>query len=255
MSSPSHQPDTIIVPERFRGPPKSGNGGYAGGAFAGLLGLATDQPVEVTLRSPVPLDEEMTVHRQDADRLSVHLGDALVAEVARTDFDLVIPEPPTFEEALAAQPGSLSLKPREGAPTIVPGGIGFHPICFCCGAGHDEGLKVFAAGVNEQQVAAAWQTREDWGDEAGNLPNEFIWTALDCPGQMAFANQGVITGLLGRITAVVHKPAIAGERYVITGWPVSVDGKKHFAGTAMFNAGGQLVAEALAIWIGRRAQE
>ncbi|MFT7125376.1 MAG: hypothetical protein ACI9YG_001452, partial [Candidatus Azotimanducaceae bacterium] len=34
--------------------------------------------------------------------------------------------------------------------------------------------------------------------------------------------------------------------------PIRVEGKKHFAGSAMFNESGDLVAEATTLWIGRR---
>jgi hypothetical protein len=127
-----------------------------------------------------------------------------------------------------------------------------HPICFCCGADHEDGLEIFAAPVDDHQVAAAWTTKEAWGDEDGNLPVPYLWTALDCPGQIAFAVQGVRTGLLGRISAVVERPARAGEDYIVTAWPVDIDGKKHFAGSAVHTRSGELIAKALSIWIGRR---
>jgi hypothetical protein len=77
--------------------------------------------------------------------------------------------------------------------------------------------------------------------DAGWLLPEVIWGALDCPGQFAFYVNGVRTGLLGRITAKVIKPVKASDQIVITGWQINVDGKKHFAGTALFNqAGGVL---------------
>lgn len=53
--------DTITIADRFRGPPKSENGGYVAGLAASLLN--TDSPVEVTLRSPIPLDSPLTVQR------------------------------------------------------------------------------------------------------------------------------------------------------------------------------------------------
>jgi hypothetical protein len=40
----------VSIPSRFDGPPASGNGGYASGVIAGILGDAA----EVSLRRPVP---------------------------------------------------------------------------------------------------------------------------------------------------------------------------------------------------------
>ncbi|MCB1692002.1 MAG: hypothetical protein KDI19_04505 [Pseudomonadales bacterium] len=241
--------ERVIIEDRFRGPPRSGNGGYVGGKFASLLGLPSSEPVEVTLRAPVPLDAPMDVVPGD-DVLSVKAGDVLIGEVRRANLDLTPPAPPSFEQALAAQPGAISLQVREGSP--VPGMRGMHPICFCCGEGHDEGLHVYAARIDDTQVAAAWKTDAAWADESGNIPVEFLWTALDCPGQIAFAVEGIRTGLLGRITAVALRDAPAGEDYVVTAWRDHIEGKKHFAGSAIFDSKGALVAKALSIWIGRR---
>lgn len=92
----------------------------------------------------------------------------------------------------------------------------------------------------------------EWGDEAGKLPAEYLWTALDCPGQFAWRAAGTRTGMLGRITARVLSRPAAGESLLVTAWPIEVDGKKHFAGSAIHTASGELVARALSIWIGRR---
>ena len=54
------------------------------------------------------------------------------------------------------------------------------------------------------------------------------------------------------MTARIHHPVKAGEPLVVTAWPINVDGKKHFAGSAIFNQTGVLVAEAIAVWTGRR---
>lgn len=241
---------SITIEDRFRGPPRSGNGGYVGGTFARLLGYSPDLPVEVTLRSPVPLDQPMTVQRTDENTCTVNHGEQLVAEVSTASLELEVPAPPSWETALAARPQSTSLQRREGAP--VPGGRGFHPVCFCCGADHTDGLYVFAAPVDDHQAAAAWETSAAWADEAGNIPPAWLWSALDCPGQIAYAVRGTRTGLLGRITARIFMPAPAGENYIVTAWPVEVDGVKHFAGTAIFDTRGELVGHALSVWIGRR---
>ncbi|MDP4890306.1 MAG: hotdog fold thioesterase [Porticoccaceae bacterium] len=254
----------ITIPERFRGPPTSGNGGYVAGAFAEQVQQNPDQAVEVTLRAPIPLNATMSVHRHDAaDRASVTIEiDAdstsalsttktLIAEVRLQPFSLDIPTPPTYQQALAIRHLAVPLQQRQDSP--MPGSLGLHPICFCCGAGHPTGLQVYAAPLQTGQVAAAWQTRAEWADSDGLLPARFLWTALDCPGQLAYFHAGQLTGLLGRMTARVHGTVRAGEPLVVTAWPINVDGKKHFAGSAIFNQKGELIAQAIAVWIGKRA--
>jgi hypothetical protein len=63
---------------------------------------------------------------------------------------------------------------------------------------------------------------------------------------------GIITGMLGRITGEIKHRAQAGEEYMVTGWCINVEGKKHFAGTAMFDRDNNLLAAARSVWIGTR---
>ncbi len=236
----------LEIPFAFRGPPMSGNGGFVGGSLARLL----DAPgaVEVTLRAPIPLDEPM--HVTPGEPLVVTHGETLIAEARPATLELDVPEPPGWAEAWAARERSPSFE--QGINPLIEGGTGFHPVCYCCGVDNPESLRVHAAPVRDgAQVAAAWATEAAWGDEAGMLPIESLWTALDCPGQFAWLAGGIRTGMLGRITGEVLRPAPAGARYVVTGWRIDVERKKHFAGTAVFDDAGELVARARAVWIGR----
>jgi hypothetical protein len=54
--------------------------------------------------------------------------------------------------------------------------------------------------------------------------------------------------VLGRITADVRTDVLPGERYVVVGWPSHVEGRKHFAGTALFSERGDLIASAETTW-------
>jgi hypothetical protein len=239
--------ESVVIQERFRGPPQSGNGGYVGGTFAKFAPEGTGE-AEITLRAPIPLDEPMAVNHTD-EGVTVTHGETLIAQVKRVTYDLQIPKPPSWQDVELAAPSSYSLLQNDNP--LFEGRTGFHPICFCCGVEHDDGLGVFTAPVGKQ-VAAVWKTKTAWADNCGDLPDEYIWTALDCPGQFAYRAQGVITGMLGRITAKIHHKAKAGDSFLVTAWPIRVEGKKHFAGSAMFNKSGDLVAEATTLWIGRR---
>jgi len=245
----SSDTNTIIIPEMFRGPPRSGNGGYVAGRFAAFIDPMG--PVEVTLRAPIPLDSEMQVKHYPDGSVVISKDDTLIAEAQSAALEIEVPEPPSWEETEAAEPGSFSYLERVNA--LIPGGKGLHPICFCCGVEHPEGARVFAAPVNDgQQVAAVWPTQESWADADGMLLPEMLWTALDCPGQFAFLADDVFTGMLGRLTTEIYLPVKAGESFLVTGWRIGTEGKKNFAGTAVFNRDNQLVAAAKAVWIGRR---
>jgi len=248
--------DTLTIPHRFRGPPASGNGGYVAGAIAEQFPAAAlrapDAAVQVTLRAPIPLDTPMRLACSDENHLTMTLGDQLIAEAQPATLDLSVPEPPSFEAALAARENSPSFTP--GLNSLIPGGTGFHPVCACCGADVPEavGLWVFAAPVpGFQGAAAAWHPHPALADDAGLLPERLVWTALDCPGQFAWLSTGIRTGMLGRMTARVLRPVPAGADYVVIGWPIDVERRKHFAGTALFDADGTLCALAHQTWIGR----
>lgn len=242
--------ETVVVQERFRGPPSSGNGGYVSGLLAELLNGPPLSAAEVTLRSPIPLDHALTVARE-SDSLRLLDAERVVAEAKLTSLELEVPEPPSYEQALALRASSLSL--RVGKHMILPGErIGVHPICFCCGAelAPDAGLHVYAAAVpGRDLVAAAWDAHTSFANESGQLPPAIVCTALDCPGQFAWYAQGLGPSLLGRMTTRIDRPVHAGERCVVIGWSLGKEGRKHFAGTALFNAEGELCACAKSVWI------
>jgi hypothetical protein len=90
--------------------------------------------------------------------------------------------------------------------------------------------------------AAPWLVPED-------VTREFVWAALDCPGAIAvgFPERGET--VLGRFVACVDAVPAAGERCVVVAWPLGEDGRKLYAGTALFSAAGDLLALARATWI------
>jgi hypothetical protein len=74
-----------------------------------------------------------------------------------------------------------------------------------------------------------------------------VWAALDCPSY--FGLPGRPLALLGRLTARIDRLPELGKRFVVMGWPIGSDGRKHFAGSALADAEGEIVAHALATWI------
>ena len=251
MSQTATNNTSVTILERFRGPPTSGHGGYVSGRFAAFGDLAPSESAEVTLRSPIPLDQSMSaLFEADNPRTCrIQDQDTLIAEVRGVMLDLDVPAPPDWSETLAAAPRSAALMPNINP--LLPGQQGFHPICFCCGPEHPEGLRIFVAPV-DRQVSGIWETQAHWGDALGNLPHAFIWTALDCPGQYAFLAEGIRTGLLGRMTAKVLTAPRAGARLQVTAWTIEVSGKKHLAGSALFDERQTLLAYATTLWIGRQ---
>jgi hypothetical protein len=215
----------LVIERKFRGPTGSANGGYA----CGLLASFMHGPAEVTLRLPPPLERPLEVVTDGA--LELRDGEQLVAEAAPTGVDLDVPEAISFEDAAAAE---LPDGDRESV----------FPECFVCGWKREDGLRIYAGPVGGRElVAATWIPRDDV------ISSEFVWAALDCPGAYAveFGQRGY--PVLGRLASRVEHLPHAGERCVVIGWPLGEEGRKLYAGTALFGEDGRLLGAARATWI------
>jgi hypothetical protein len=219
--------DTVTIDRRYRGPLTSANGGYA----AGLLGSRFDGGAEVTLRLPPPLESPLDI-RWDDHRLLLEDGDSVVAEAVSADPGVTPPVPPEPAEAEAASAGIGAW----GPPAFAE--------CFVCGVRHDgSGLGIHAGPVGGRDglVAATWLARE--------VSPEVVWAAIDCPGAYAVGDPGRGEVVLGRMTARVDRLPGEGELCVVVGWPIGEEGRKLFAGTALFGASGDVLAVARQVWI------
>ena len=105
-------------------------------------------------------------------------------------------------------------------------------------------MRIFPGAV-DGMVAATWTPAEE-------VPRAVIWGAIDCPGAFAleFGTRDVL--VLGRLTAEVLRVPRHCERCVVVGWALGEDGRKRYAGTALFGDGGELLARGRAVWIAPR---
>ena len=219
----------VVIERKFRGPSCSANGGYT----CGLLASFVHGPAEVTLRLPPPLEQPLEVVTNDGAELRD--GDALVAELARADVELDLPEPVSFEEAAAA---ALPVGDRESA----------FPECFVCGWARDDGMRIYAGPVpGRDLVAATWTPTDDV------ISLEFVWAALDCPGAYAVQSGARGDPVLGRLAARVEHLPHPYERCVVIGWPLGEEGRKLYAGTAVFGEDGRVLGSGRATWIEPRS--
>jgi hypothetical protein len=124
------------------------------------------------------------------------------------------------------------------------------PECFVCGPHRKpgDGLRIFAGpAAGSDVVAAPWIVDKSLGAPAAT---EFLWAALDCPSGFAlWSPREGTTVVLGQLTAAIHGQVMPGDKCVAMGWPLQVDGRKRFAGSAVFSEKGELVALARAVWI------
>jgi hypothetical protein len=214
----------IVVAGRYNGPAGSGNGGYTCGLVAAAYGVA---PAEVTLRRPPPLDTSLDV-RDDG----VYDGDAVVATVTPADLSDVTP--PMFAGHALAR-----------AAERYYAGLRDHPFptCFVCGPDRDDGLHLRPGPVMIGGVATGWVPGDD-------VTAELVWAALDCPGAWALMQTDEAPIVLGRLAVEIHALPRPGMPCVVTGWRhAERQGRKHYAGTALHDIAGTLLARGRATWV------
>jgi hypothetical protein len=254
---------TLTIPRTFNGPPDSGNGGYVAGRVAEALLQALGLPtvgdatpwVEVTLRTPPPLDVAYDT-RLDGGRLVVSAGDeATIVAEARTVVDVQVDAipPVDLEAAQAAEARYLGL-------TTHP-----FPTCWVCGPARPDGYHlqpgVLHAGASAAtgdgkgdddsavRTACRWSVRADAADPTtGEVPAASVWAALDCPGGWTALASGQVV-VLGRITARVVSVPRVGDECVVQGRLLGSEGRKSWTSTTVTSAAGMEHARALATWI------
>jgi hypothetical protein len=225
---------SFIVASRFNGPPRSGNGGYT----AGLIAAAIGETVAVRLHQPIPLDRELTLGERMGDRWEVRAGEDLIATARLSTVDIAVPEAPPYSEALIASTHYAGHKQHS------------LPSCFVCGTArkrHD-GLCIFAGPIEGAPILAApWIPDETLDNGTGKVRPEFLWAALDCPGY--FATAYPTFALLGELTVHVDRLVHVDESCVVIAWSLGKDGRKHRAGTALFDEDGERCAVGVATWV------
>jgi hypothetical protein len=217
--------NSVTIGRRYRGPLHSGNGGYTAGLLAGFLA----GPAEVTLRLPPPLERPLRVAEAE-DRVLLLDGDSVVAEATPARVELEPPEPPTLEQARVA-----------AARHVRFAGENFSE-CFSCGVRPEDGLCIHPGVVVGMNLhAAPWTARE--------VSPEVVWAAIDCSGAYAVGGPGRGEVVLGRMAAEIRRLPEEGEECIVVAWPLGEDGRKLFAGTALYGADGEPLAVARQTWI------
>ena len=130
---------TLVIDGRFRGPARSGNGGYSAGALAALAGELTDgawPATSVRLRLPPPLDVPMDVLREGDAIVATYDGEVVAQAAAGPEPTPVAPVPVEVARAAEASYPGLDTHP--------------FPTCFACGTGREpgDGLRIFPGVVD-----------------------------------------------------------------------------------------------------------
>jgi len=241
---------TIRITKRFIGPPDSGNGGYTCGLVSQALGV----PTEVTLRRPIPIERDLTVHmerRNDSDWALLQDSDGLIAEGAPMQWIAEQAPGVSFLEAQAAAEKSPAFRNHP------------FPTCFTCGPDRKpgDGLRIFPGRIStidhlgsvennrSNFFAATWIPDATVGNQQGIVNDEIVWAALDCPTGFAggFPYDGKM--LTGRLGANLYQQVNVDEKCVLVSWSTGASGRKRFATCVLLGEDGTVKAQSRATWI------
>jgi hypothetical protein len=226
----------VNIPNRFCGPIESANGGYT----CGILANAIEGAAEVTLRHPPPINQMMEIKQKDDNFFILSDQDKVIAEAKPTELELIPPRPPTMKVAQ-----NSSVKEEDLADH-------YYPDCFVCGPHRNpgDGLRIFPGPVEDKAyLAAVWIPDTSLIDEEGYIKNEIVWSALDCPSGWAIVAERMRFIVLGRLAVQIYKRVKPNKEFIVLGWTLSEEGRKIYAGTALYSASGQLYAKGKATWI------
>jgi hypothetical protein len=226
--------ERVSIAVAFEGMPGLALGGYS----AGLLARSIGPSAEVMLRRPIEVDTELQIVRSE-DGVLLRDDQWIYAEGQPAELAIDVPEPVSMVEA-------------ETAAQRYPGLAGhLSPRCFCCGPERQsgDGLRIFPGPIGEADILAApWTPNRELAEADGDVRLEVLWAALDCPAIWALilnrprdSTEKAVTGrlalnLLGRVQI--------GQPHVVMSWPIGGEGRKLFAGAAIFSSDGDILCAA-----------
>jgi hypothetical protein len=227
---------TLTIASRYKGPPNSGNGGYV----CGLVATSARADLKVRLLAPPPLDTPLSLQSPGDGEWLLESPAGTVARAQSAKLDLAVPASPGYVQAVWASQHYPGFREHP------------FPDCFVCGPHRrrGDGLRIFPGMLDSGIVAAPWLPSDSLDAGDGKVAVEFHWAALDCPGYFA-VSAGRRPMLLGEMQAHLDRRVHVGESCTVIGWKIAADGRKHHAGTAIFDEDGVLCARAQATWIER----
>jgi hypothetical protein len=223
----------FVVAARYRGPSRSGNGGYVAGRLAAYTADGGESgAVEVTLRQPPPLEAGIDVVRSADGSARATFGGALIAE-ARPATLAVDPVDPVSSARAAAAGEDFA-------------GLASHPFpeCFTCGPWHRSGLRLRPGPIPERPGTTAAPEYA----VAGRIDAAIVWAALDCPGGWTLDQAGR-PAVLGRITAQIDALPEPAQPCVVMGAALGREGRKSRTVTTLYDDDGRVLARAAAVWL------
>jgi len=199
---------------------------------------------ECTLRKPIPLERDLRTE--------------VFEKVARLldGAEVVIEAAPTEIPTSAEGKGVMFVEAQRAALNSPAFANHPFPTCFTCGPERapGDGLRIFPGRLDQSNqsssiFAAPWIPDPSLASGGVVVRPEFVWAAMDCPTGFAAGFPWRGTLVTGRLALEQVAPVYPLRPYVVMSWPDGNEGRKFFAGAALYGSDGQLCAKARATWI------
>ncbi len=275
MTTTSRSDDVIgrfSVPTRAQGKTGIGQGGWTSARFEEVVG----RPITVALRSPIPLETELTVIANGNDVWQLGVGEHGVGEhgvgehgvddtlagdrlgsprLGFREWRVVLEGRPAPREFATTPAVSIELATQarsrfRGYETEHPA-----PQCFSCGI-HPESMCVHNGPLLDGtgRYASDWTPPAWVGGANGIVGAETIWAVLDCAsGFYVGQDDDRPAGVTVQYEVEVLGDVRCGQPHAIVAWngvhPDHWDGRKRGAASCLFEADGTLLAQTTSFWV------
>lgn len=233
---------SVVIPARWNGPRRYGNGGYSAGVFARDFGRSA----RVVLRRPVPVDRTLRIVAQ-GEESRVFARRRLIAEV--TEWRDATALTPPLRPTLDAAEDAAGRHPWTGVRHALSD-------CAICSPNRRDGLGVVPGVLADAPdvLAAPFHTDSRLADPLvpGIVSTEFVWAALDCP---SFPAADLVAGrvrLLGTIAVNRLRDVYVGESLVVVSWTLGAGVRSVRTASALLGPDGELIANAENVWVAPR---
>lgn len=225
-----------------QGPTGSGQGGWTACRFEAEVG----QPLEISIRAPIPLDTDLVVEDDP--------GGAGWSLVDRTSDATIMSARPRAPLALTTPAVSVGEARRAHDRFRLPAARHPVPHCFSCGLGPDS-MGVQAGPLDDGRRYATDWTPPAWSVSGeGLVDHGALWAALDCTAAwFVCGSDQVRVAVTVRYAVDVVRPIVPARRYALVAWPGDGEsawvGRKRSAASAAFDEDGACVATAESLWV------
>ena len=258
-----YENNAVNLPQHFRGPPTSGNGGVATGLYAclGAHFLETNvAQLQVKLHQPVPLSTDLDFDEEQVDNETVSVTVGINGETVLSGWaSSRIKEPVMSEDTALELQRHVALseeqKNRFDSYEEVFGPSKDHfAECFVCGPESRLGLRLRLRQITDQIFWQTWNPGRRWEDQ-GALASLPAIAALDCTSALGFYVNGFLgeheSCLLGTYDAAVTSLPLfdSEEGFRVISKTRERVGRKIYTDVGLFGATGEVHVLGKATWI------